>query len=81
MRKFYIHNFQNCYSKGCTTEIRVARLGPVIQPGHIYSRSVRAVCLPYTDGSLKAAWEVFRGRAFAFEWPKPGDLEAIVEDK
>lgn len=34
-----------------------------------------AVAEPYTAGSLKAAWWVLKGRAFAFAWPKPGDLE------
>lgn len=73
MRKWYIHNFRNCYAEGCSTEIKVYIRGAV------FTRWVKAVCLPYTDGSLLAAWEVFRGRAYAFEWPKPGDLEAIVE--
>lgn len=40
-------------------------------------RYVAAVCEPYTAGRLKAAWAVFTGKAYAFEWPAPGDLEAI----
>lgn len=53
--------------------------------GRIYSDDVwaqvdraawaRAVAEPYTAGRLKAAWWVLTGRAFAFAWPKPGDLE------
>lgn len=71
--KWYIHHICSLYSPGCGAEIRVERQGT------IYARYVRAVCEPYTGGSLFAAWEVLRGRAFAFEWPKPGDLEAIIE--
>lgn len=70
---FYIHRIGQLYTAGASTEIRVERQGTV------YARWVRAVCLPYTGGRLLAAWEVFRGRAYAFEWPKPGDLETIIE--
>ena len=73
-KPFYIHNFKGLYSPGCETEIRVKRQGT------IYTRWVRAVCEPYTAGSLFAAWAVLRGRAFAFEWPKPGDLEEIENE-
>ena len=68
---FYIHNFRGCYAPGVGAEIREERGGTV------YAKYVRAVCEPYPDGRLRAAWEVFRGRAYAFEWPKPGDLEKI----
>jgi hypothetical protein len=68
---FYIHNFRRCYARGAQTEVFVERQGTR------YSQWVRAVCVPYTAGRLFAAWEVLRGRAFAFEWPKPGDLEKI----
>lgn len=67
----YIHTFRRLYAAGCQAEIREERHGTV------YSKYVRAVCEPYTGGSIFAAWEVLRGRAFAFEWPKPGDLEKI----
>ena len=70
---FYIHKITQLYSHNCSTEIRVERQGT------IYTRWVRAVCVPYTSGRLLAAWEVLRGRAYAFEWPKPGDLEKIVD--
>lgn len=69
----YIHRLDRLYARGCETEIKVERQGT------IYTRCVRAVCEPYTAGSLFAAWEVLRGRAFAFEWPKPGDLERITD--
>lgn len=42
------------------------------------TKYAHAVCEPYTAGRLKAAWWVLTGRAFAFEWPKPGDLEAAI---
>lgn len=42
------------------------------------TKYVFAVAEPYTAGRLKAAWWVLTGKAFAFEWPKPGDLEAAV---
>jgi hypothetical protein len=38
-----------------------------------------AVAEPYTDGRLKAAWWVLTGKAYAFEWPKAGDLEAAID--
>lgn len=69
----YIHNFRRLYASGAQSEIHVERQGTQ------YTRWVRAVCEPYTAGSLFAAWEVLRGRAFAFEWPKPGDLEKIID--
>lgn len=72
-RSFYIHRIGQLYSPGAASEARVSRNGT------IYVRWVRAVCVPYTGGRLFAAWEVLRGRAHAFEWPKPGDLEAIIE--
>lgn len=34
-----------------------------------------AVALPYPSGKLKAAWWVLTGKAYAFKWPKLGDLE------
>jgi hypothetical protein len=35
----------------------------------------QAVAQPYTAGRLKAAWWVLTGRAYAFQWPEPGELE------
>lgn len=43
-------------------------------------RWVAAVCTPCPPNLVerfRAAWWVFTGRAHAFVWPKPGDLEAI----
>lgn len=68
---WYIHKLDRIYAPGMSTEIRVTR------GGTIYARWVRAVCEPYTAGRLLAAWEVICGRAYAFEWPKPGDFEKI----
>lgn len=36
---------------------------------------VYAVAEPYTAGSIKAAWWVLTGRAYALAWPKAGDVE------
>jgi hypothetical protein len=36
---------------------------------------VQAVAEPYPGNRLVAAWWVLTGRAYAVEWPKPGDLE------
>jgi hypothetical protein len=41
---------------------------------------VRAVAEPYSGGRLKAAWWVLTGRAYAFRWPKPGELETALRD-
>jgi hypothetical protein len=38
-------------------------------------RWVRAVPLPYYGNSLRAAWEVLMGRAYAVAWPEPGEFE------
>lgn len=73
MSRFYIHRLRDLYAPGLSTEIQVERHGTV------YTGWVRAVCEPYTGGSIFAAWEVLRGRAFAFEWPKAGDLESIIK--
>lgn len=72
--KFHIHRLRDLYARGVSSEIKVERQGTV------YVGWVRAVCVPYTGGSIFAAWEVLCGRAFAFEWPKPGDIEAIMEE-
>ena len=36
---------------------------------------VRAVPLPYPGGRLRAAWWILTGKAYAVQWPDPGDLE------
>jgi hypothetical protein len=33
--------------------------------------------VPHDENRLRAAWWVLTGRAYAFLWPKPGDLEDI----
>lgn len=48
------------------------------QAGLPDGRWVRAIPEPYTANRLRAAWEVFQGRAYAFQWPKAGDLEDIL---
>ncbi len=72
MSGFYIHKIGQLYSPGVQAEIHVKRQGTV------YTKWVRAVCEPYTAGRLLAAWEVLRGRAYAFEWPKVGEIEEII---
>jgi hypothetical protein len=71
---FYIHRLRDLYTPGFSAEVATK-----LPNGNIRYRWVRAVCEPYTDRRLRAAWEVLRGRAFAFKWPKPGDIEDIVE--
>lgn len=61
----YIHSIAKIYSPDCTVRL----LG---------KRYVMAVAEPYTAGRLFAAWAVLTGRAYAFQWPKTGDLESAV---
>lgn len=55
-----------------------------VQCGLPDGRYVRAVCEPYYIAvesfreRFAVAWWVFTGKAFAVEWPKPGDFEAIA---
>jgi len=62
----YIHRLRDIYS-------------PFVKTGLPDDRWVSAVAEPYTAGSLWAAWAVLTGRAFAFEWPKAGDLEDVFQ--
>lgn len=41
-------------------------------------RWVRSVPLPYAGNRVRAAWAVFRGQAYAVEWPQDGDLEKAL---
>jgi hypothetical protein len=38
-----------------------------------------AVALPYDGNRLKAAWWILTGRAYALQWPKPGELEDAIK--
>lgn len=62
---WYIHTIRSIYSGGCMAQV----------DGTKYAY---AVAEPYTAGRLLAAWWVLTGKAFAFEWPKAGDLEAAL---
>lgn len=63
---WYIHSIRRIYSPSC-----MAQVGG--------SKYAYAVCEPYTAGRLLAAWWVLTGKAYAFEWPKAGDLEDAIE--
>jgi len=41
--------------------------------GHVF-----APVEPYTANRLTAAWWVLTGRAYALQWPAPGDLERAL---
>lgn len=62
---WYIHTLRRIYDQGCMASV----------DGRHYAF---AVAEPYTAGRIKAAWWVLTGRAYAFEYPKPGDLEAAI---
>jgi hypothetical protein len=66
MNGWGIHRLRDIYSPSC-------------QAGLPDGRWVAAVAEPYTAGKLNAAWAVLTGRAYAFEWPKAGDLEDIFK--
>lgn len=63
---WYIHSIRRIYSYGAWAQTE----------GTVYAR---AVAEPYTAGRLFAAWAVLTGRAYAFEWPKLGDIEEALE--
>lgn len=65
MNGWCIHRLCDIYSPHC-------------QAGMPDGRYVAAVAEPYTAGKLKAALAVLTGRAYAFEWPKAGDLEKAI---
>lgn len=50
---------------------------PDVQAGLPDGRYVAAVCEPYDGNRFRAAWWVLTGKAYAFLWPKAGDLENI----
>lgn len=62
---WYIHSIRQIYDASCMAQVEG-------------SKYAYAVCEPYTAGRLLAAWWVLTGRAYAFEWPKAGDLEAAI---
>lgn len=62
---FYIHHISSIYHSSVATTLPNGR--------HVF-----AVAEPYTSGRLRAAWAVLRGHAYALEWPKAGDLEAVL---
>lgn len=66
MMPWYIHSIRKIYDPSCM--VRVAD-----------DKYAYAVCEPYTAGRLLAAWWVLAGKAYAFEWPKEGDLEAAID--
>ena len=51
---------------------------PGVQAGLPDGRWVAAVPEPTDMGRFRAAWWVLTGRAYAFLWPAPGDLEDIL---
>lgn len=65
MRPFGIHTISDIYSAGC-------------QAGLPDGSYVAAVAEPYTANRLQAAWWVLTGKAYAFKWPKPADLERTL---
>jgi hypothetical protein len=62
---WYIHSIRGIYSPHVHAQVKDSQYG-------------FAVCEPYTAGRIQAAWWVLTGKAYAFEWPKAGDLEAAV---
>lgn len=62
---FYIHTIRRLYDRH-------------VQAGLPDGRWVYAVPEPYDAGRIQAAWWVLTGRAYAFAWPKAGDLEEAI---
>jgi hypothetical protein len=57
---------------------------PHIQAGLPDGRWVAAVAVPYPCNAIeriRAAWWVLTGKAHAFVWPEPGDLEAQMGER
>jgi hypothetical protein len=63
---------------------RIERIySPQVHSGMADGRYVLAVAQPYWPMGLerlRAAWWVFTGRAHAFRWPEPGDLESALNN-
>jgi hypothetical protein len=53
----------------------------IYSPGTMSSKDGRhytmAVCEPWRN-RLADAWAILTGRAYAFQWPEPGDLEKAI---
>ncbi len=62
----------------------VHRIGSIYSPhcesGMPDGRWALAVASPFWGSRIRAAWEVFRGRAHALRWPVPGELEEAIYD-
>lgn len=61
----------------------IHRLSDIIaRPGNQTGLSngtwVRSILMPYDGNKIKAAWCVLTGKAYALQWPEPGDLEKIL---
>jgi len=60
-----VHTIGNIYHESC-------------EAGLPNGSWVKAVAEPYTANRVVAAWWVLTGRAYAFIWPKAGDLERAL---
>jgi hypothetical protein len=71
-----VHWISSIYTASVKSQVRVVRQGTV------YDKWVQAVGEPYPSNifeRISASWWVLTGRAHAFIWPKPGDLERIID--
>ena len=65
MMPWYIHTIERLYDPRVQTKMPDGSWRMVVSE-------------PYTSGSLIAAWWVLTGKAYAFTWPRTGDLEKTI---
>lgn len=79
---WYIHTLDRVYCKGVRAYVTQPKRKLIAGVEMTEGRWVAAVAVPYAANIVEriaAAWWVLTGKAHAFTWPKPGELERALE--